>query len=189
MASTARHIVFPSPKDYLDLENDGEWRHEYVGGVIYAMAGGSEEHNLIVGNIVANFKLALPEHCRTFSLDMKVHINRTPDERYYYPDVFVTCSPTDSNRHSKSEPILVVEVLSPNTARVDRGEKLEAYKALPSLMEYALVAQDEPFLEIYRRRNEWKREEITPDAPIVFESINQTLTFAQVYRQVRLAQP
>ena len=142
MPSTARRIVFPDPREYLDAENDGEWRHEYIGGVIYTMAGGSEEHNLIAGNIFAHLKLSLPDRCRGFSQDMKVHISRAPDERYYYPDVFVTCLPTDRDRFSKSEPILVVEVLSPQTARVDRGEKFEGYKTLPSLMEYVLVSRE-----------------------------------------------
>ena len=184
MPIPAKRIVFPDPAEYLETENDGAWRHEYVNGVIYAMAGGTENHNLIAGNLAANLKLSLPDKCRTFSLDMKLHISKTPDEHYYYPDVFVTCSPTDRDRHSKSEPILIVEVLSPNTARTDRGEKFNAYKTMPSVMEYVLVAQDVCHLEIYRRRNDWRREDLAPEAPIVLESVGLTLTFAQLYRQV-----
>ena len=186
MPSQARRIVFPDPEAYLDWENDGEWRHEYVNGVVYAMAGGTENHNLIAGNIAANMKFLLPDRCRTFSLDMKLHIKKAPDEHYYYPDVFVTCSPTDRDRHSKSEPVIVVEVLSPNTTRADRGEKFQAYTSLQSLMEYVLVAQDVQHLEVYRRRNNWQREDIVPDAQIVLESIGLLLTFSQVYRQVEL---
>lgn len=184
MPSTAQRIVFPSPEEYLGRENDGEWRHEYVNGVIYAMAGDSENHNLIAGNIFAQLKLGVPEHCKVFSFDMKVHVSKPPEEIYYYPDVFVTCAESDRDRHSKSEPILVIEVLSPNTERTDRTEKLRAYRALPSLLEYVLVEQDFPLVEIRRKRSNWEREVLQPDAPIVLESVGQNLTFAQVYRQV-----
>ena len=184
MPATARRIVFPNPEEYLDRENDGEWRHEYVNGVIYAMAGGSENHNLIVGNLFANLKLGSPPRCRVFALDMKVQISKEPEERYYYPDVFVTCSETDRDRHAKSEPILIIEALSPGTERTDRIEKRDAYKLLPSLMEYVLVEQDFPFVEIYRRRSNWWREAVEPDTPVVLESVGLTLSFEQIYRQI-----
>ena len=184
MPATARRIVYPNPEEYLDRENDGEWRHEYVNGVIYAMAGGSENHNLIVGNLFANLKLGSPPRCRVFALDMKVQISKEPEERYYYPDVFVTCSETDRDRHAKSEPILIIEVLSPRTERTDRIEKRDAYKLLPSVMEYVLVEQDFPFVEIYRRRSNWWREAVEPDTPVVLESVGLTLSFEQIYRQI-----
>ena len=184
MSVATRRIVFPEPQEYLDRENDGEWRHEYVNGVIYAMAGGSENHNLIAGNLFANLKLGSPQQCRVFAFDMKVQISKAPEERYYYPDVFVTCSERDRDRHSKSEPVLIIEVLSPNTERTDRIEKRDAYKLLPSVMEYVLVEQDFPFVEIYRRRTNWEREAVGPGAPIVLESVGLSLRFEQVYRQV-----
>ena len=98
---------------------------------------------------------------------MKVQISKEPEERYYYPDVFVTCSETDRDRHAKSEPILIIEVLSPSTERTDRIEKRDAYKLLPSVMEYVLVEQDFPFVEIYRRRSNWWREVVEPDTRVV----------------------
>ena len=85
---------------------------------------------------------------------------------------------------SKSEPILIIEVLSPNTERTDRIEKRDAYKLLPSVMEYVLVDQDRPAVEIYRRRSNWWRELVEPDAAVVLESIGVTLSFEQIYRQV-----
>jgi Uma2 family endonuclease len=139
---------------------------------------------IILSPILSYLKLGLPKRCRVFSLDMKVYISKAPEEHYYYPDVFVTCSETDRDRHAKSEPILVIEVLSPNTARTDRGEKFNAYRLLPSLIEYVLVEQDFPLVEIYRKRSNWKREAVEPDAPIVLESVGQTLSFEQVYLQV-----
>ena len=184
MPSTAQRIVFPKPEEFLGTENDGEWRHEFVNGVIYAMAGGSESHNLIAGNIAANLKLALPLACRTFSLDMKLGVSTSQEEHYYYPDVFVTCSPTDQDRHVKVEPLLVIEVLSPNTARTDRGEKFAAYKLVASLIEYVLVEQDFQCIEIYRKRTNWQREIFEPGATIALESVGQTLTFEQIYRQI-----
>jgi Uma2 family endonuclease len=179
MPTTARRVVFPNPAEYLDRENDGDWRHEYVDGVIYATAGGTENHNLIVGNLLAHLKLGAPVRCRVFSLDMKLTIKGTARERFYYPDVFVTCSEADRDKHAKSEPSLVIEVLSPNTC-----EKLQAYRQIPSLLEYMLVQQDFPQVDIYRRRRNWECETLEPDSAITLGSIGVSLTFEQVYRQV-----
>ena len=151
------------------------------------MAAGSESHNLIAGNMLAHLKLGVPERCRVFSFDMKVHISKAPEEMYYYPDVFVTCAESDRHRHSKSDPVLVIEVLSPNTERTDRTEKRRAYLSLPSLEEYVLVEQDLPLVEILRRRSNWEREILQPDDPIVLESVGLQLTFTQIYRQVEFA--
>ena len=120
MPSTARRIVLPKPEQYLGAENDGECRHEFVRGAIHAMADVREGHGLIAGNTAANLKSALPITGRTFALDMKLDIGKSTDEHDYSPDVFVTCSQTDRDRHVKVEPLLVVEVLAPHTARTER---------------------------------------------------------------------
>ena len=158
MNSGARAFKLISSEDYLSQENDGTWRHEFVNGAVYAMSGASDQHNLIVGGSEGLIAGLVGKPCQTFSKDMKVKISNNEDIRYYYPDVFVSCDPNDRAKHWRERPVLIVEVLSPSTERYDRAEKFEAYKSIPSLLEYGLLSQDQIELELFRRRTNWQRE-------------------------------
>jgi Uma2 family endonuclease len=139
-----------SPEEYLSLEHENTIRHEYRRGLVYAMAGGSDDHSRIAINFltVINFHLRDGD-CRFFSGDVKVNY---ADAFFYYPDAFVTCDPRDnSDRYVKRYPKLIAEVLSPSTEKFDRGEKFEDYRQLESLEEYVLIAQDEMQVECRRR--------------------------------------
>jgi hypothetical protein len=86
MSLTARKLTRTSAAEYLAAENDGTWRHEFVNGAIYAMAGASARHNLIRGCLFATLYGRVGQGCRVFSGEMKLHIKDNADERYYYPD-------------------------------------------------------------------------------------------------------
>ena len=111
------------------------------------------------------------------------------DERYYYPDVFVSCDPNDREIYWCSTAVLVVEVLSPSTDRIDRFEKFEAYKRIPSLMEYGLLTQDAMELELFRRRTDWQREFYQRDNTVTFESVGLTINVSSLYRDVDFDDP
>ena len=178
-----------SVAEYLEGERDAAVRHEYVAGQAYAMAGASARHNRIAGNIFARLNERLDgAECEPFISDMKVRV--APD-LVYYPDVVVTCDPPGGNPYVRSEPSLVVEVLSPSTERADRHEKLAAYKNCPSVREYALVAQDRMLVELHRRVGEgWQAELFTEaDERCAFDSVGLTLTLADIYRNVRFDEP
>ena len=81
--------------EYFAGENDGSWRHEFVNGELFAMAGASERHNVIRLNIAGLLNALVPEPCRVFEGDMKLHVHDDVDQRFYYPDVFVSCGPND----------------------------------------------------------------------------------------------
>ncbi len=88
MASLPSHYF--SPEEYLSLERRAEFKSEYFDGVIYAMAGGSERHNLITGNLVTELNIRLRERpCRVYPSDMKVRMPNS--KRFFYPDVSVVC--------------------------------------------------------------------------------------------------
>jgi Uma2 family endonuclease len=189
MPQTARKFTHISAADYLAAENDGTWRHEFVNGAVYAMAGASDRHNLIRGNLAAILLGHVPEACQVFSAEMKLRIKSNVDERYYYPDIFVSCDPNDRERYTRDSAILVVEVLSPTTERIDRAEKFEAYKRVPSLVEYGLLSQDAIELELFRRRTDWRREFYQRDNTVTLESVSLTLSVSQLYRRVALEDP
>lgn len=166
-------------EEYLARERDGQIRHEYAAGRVFAMAGASEEHNRIVLNVASLILAAVRGGpCRVFASDMKVRVERV----FYYPDVFVTCDPTDGDRHFKERPAIVVEVLSDGTEAVDPGEKLYNYRRIGALDAYVLVSQEARRVEVYRRRadaNGWSYE--------VIEGENAVLTFARPALELPLA--
>ncbi len=174
-----------SVADYLAGERDGAVRHEYVSGQAYAMAGASARHNRIAGNIFARLNNHLDgADCEPFISDMKIRI--APD-LFYYPDVVVTCDAPGGDPYFRTEPRLVVEVLSPTTERTDRHEKMAAYKNCPSVEEYALVSQDAMMIELHRRSGDnWQVEIFTEaDDECAFASVGLTLKVSDIYRNVR----
>jgi Uma2 family endonuclease len=141
-----------SAADFLAWDATQTTRHEFVRGEVFAMAGAGERHVTVAGNVY----LALRQHlagtpCRTFITDMKLRVEAA--DAFFCPDVMVTCSPRDAEQsHVKSEPVLLVEVLSPATAAFDRGDKFAAYRSLASLREVLLVDPDLRRCDLFRRQ-------------------------------------
>jgi len=184
MADVAHSIPRMSAAEYLQMERQATQKHEFVNGIVYAMAGASREHDLIAGDGFAAILARLEPPCLAFTSDMKVRIRHASDECYYYPDISVTCSQLDNNRYELTQPSLIVEVLSRSTDDADRGYKFTDYKTLPSMQEYVLVHQERPRVEIYRRRTGWEKETYEPDAEIELESVRVTLPITAFYRRV-----
>jgi len=172
--------------EYLAHEKDSPVRHEYVDGQIYAMAGASDRHNRIALNLASR----LNDHlnggpCEVFIADMKVIVDPLV---YYYPDVVVACDPPGGDPYVRTQPHLIIEVVSPSTERIDRHEKWFAYRRVPSLLEYVLVLQDRMQVEVYRlqRDGEWTREIFAqPEEHVHFASVGFTLRVSAIYRNVR----
>jgi len=140
-------------EDYLALEHDSELKHEFDDGEIFAMAGGSPRHSALAFRISAAIENTRPSGCTGFQSDMRIRVLATG--RATYPDVSMVCGPIELDPDDRSgttitNPVLLVEVLSPSTEEVDRVSKWRDYQRIPSLQEYVLVNQ-EPRVEIYRR--------------------------------------
>ena len=182
-------LNFLTVEEYLKFEQDGEIRHEYVAGQIYAMTGSSREHNLIATNLISSLRPHLRGgSCRGFVSDMKVEI-QTRSQRadfFYYPDVVVTCDPQDRERYFLTSPCLVIEILSPSTQATDKREKRINYQTIESLQEYVLVSQDEIKVEVYRRddNGNWTVETLGKDDDLSLNSVGLTLTMADIYEDV-----
>lgn len=137
-------------------------KHEYIDGDVRAMAGASDKHELVAGNLFA----ALLQHlrgkgCRVFKSDMKVRLAYFEADVFFYPDVMVTCDPKDTHELYKEHPKLLIEVLSKDENR-DLIEKHAAYQGIDSLEEYAAIRPNLEKIEVilFRRANGWKRETI-----------------------------
>lgn len=171
-----------SVEDYLAAELDSSTRHEYVGGVVYAMAGGRNTHNLIAGNIFASLHARLRgSSCRPYNSDTKIRIRLPSHVRFYYPDLSVIFRPNPGRDTFQDEPAVIVEVLSRRTRRQDEGEKREAYLQIPSLSHYLLVEQEEPLIVCYRRTDQGFVRE-------TFDGMGASLPLARLETELVLAE-
>ena len=172
--------------EYLAIEPEGNVRHEFVDGELYAMTGMSRAHNAIVTRLSA----ALYSHlrgtpCRVAANDMKVVILEA--NRGYYPDLVVSCNDPaqEIDEYTESHPRLIVEVLSPSTEAIDRGRKRRDYQTLDSLQDYVLIAQSQPQVDVYRRTNDgWAHTAYRRDDRVWLASIDLSLPVAMIYENV-----
>lgn len=178
-------------EDYLDGELRSEIRHEYVAGSVFAMAGAGEAHNRISLNLAFHLRAATRgTPCGVFMSDMKVRVRS--HDAFYYPDVLLTCDPNDRQSLYKTEPCLVAEVLSPGTELTDRREKLIAYRSLPALKDYLLIAQDHHRVERYQRTADgtWQYDIIEDGTiSIACADLQLQVAMADLYEDVVLAAP
>lgn len=143
-----------TPEEYLQMETQSDIKHEYIAGEVYAMAGATDTHVTIALNMAVLLRSHLRgSGCRVYISDMKVKIEEK--NRFFYPDVMVTCEPQDrENSTYKEYPRLIIEVLSDSTEAFDRGDKFADYQTLPSLQEYVLINTKKARIECFRRTEE-----------------------------------
>ena len=185
MGQAAQKTVFTAA-DYLAWEPGQLYRHEFLDGDVFAMAGAEDRHVTVSMNVA----FALRQHlsgspCRTFMSDMRLHVAAV--KGYFYPDVLVTCSALDlTSAMVKSEPKLIVEVLSPTTAAYDRGLKFSHYRTLPSLQEYLLVDLDSRASDCYRKGSDglWVLHPFARGEAVELASCALTVTAAQLFAEV-----
>jgi Uma2 family endonuclease len=176
-------------REYLAREASALEKHEYVGGVAYAMAGAGERHNRIAGNLFVALRLAARgTRCGVYMADMKLRIG--DGTAFYYPDVMLSCEPAGPDTVFKEAPCLVAEVLSPSTAAIDTREKLHAYRAIPSLRYYLVVDADRVSLTYYVRADDgtWLEASLEPGEQLQVRcnEVSVDLTLPAVYEDTGL---
>ena len=183
MGEAALKLKPLSVDEYLQLEASSTTKHEFVDGQVYAFAGATDRHNLIVTNISGQLWLATRRGpCQVFSSAMKLQVKTDLLSRFYYPDVMVTCR-EEGDKLYRVAPVLLVEVMSPSTASTDRREKLLAYQGIPELRDYLIVSADERYLERYRRDDTegWWYHEYRRDGTIKLPYLGLELTLDDIY--------
>lgn len=176
-----------SVEDYLAGERVSPVKHEYLGGVVYAMAGATNAHNRIVTNsIVALGSRLRGRRCQVFNSDTKIRVRLPTHIRFYYSDVSVVCRPNPQTDSFQDEPVVIVEVLSRSSRRTDEGEKKDAYLAIPTLSVYVLLEQETPAAVVFRRTEQGFVREVYEglQAVVPLGEIGTELPLAEVYEGV-----
>lgn len=180
--ATELHEKLISVDEYLHDELVRDIKYELVDGAIYAMVGASANHERISGNVAAEFRSHLKKTpCESFSSDMKVKVG----SRFFYPDVLVDCHFDESKPYYTESPVIIVEVLSKSTRRMDETIKLMSYINIPSLQEYVLIEQDFVDIEVVRRSEGWQPRHYFLGDQVHFEAINLTLSVEEIYSRVK----
>ncbi len=164
---------------YLKLEEASETRHEFVAGRLYAMPGGTANHNLVTSNLhVALYAHLQGTPCRAFRENMKLRIRQFDDYRAFYPDVFVACNPEDKHPLFRDEPRVIVE-------------KLPLYRQLPAVEEILSVDSRRAGWTLFRRATDWAPETSAndPAARIALPSLDFGIALGDIYRDTGLLEP
>ena len=162
-------------------------KHEYFGGRVYARPDTTNRHNLIVVNVICALHRQLRgKTCRAWNSDTKIRIRLPNETRFYYPDASVIQRSNPQNDSFQDEPVVVIEVLSPESRRIDEGEKKDAYLTIPSLGVYILLEQETAAAVVFRRTENGFVREVHEgmDAVIPLGEVEATLPLAEAYEGV-----
>ena len=178
--------------EYLLIERQAHEKSEYDRGQIFAMAGASQQHEIIAGNCFGLLWQELTKRgCGVYKSDMKVRANHA--KRFSYPDVVAVCgeqSFADERRDVLLNPMVIIEVLSPSTAAYDQGDKAQDYRSILSLRDLLFVNQEESRIEHFARQDQttWQlASHCGLDASVELKSVGCTLKAADVYRGIVFA--
>jgi Uma2 family endonuclease len=172
-------------EQYLEIERQAETKSEFHDGQMFAMAGASPNHALLSGAILALLYPQMPPGCRVFSPDLRIKV--APAGLYTYPDCSVICGDLQYSGDQKdvvTNPLLIVEVLSPSTEDYDRGKKFELYRTIDSFREYLIVHQDRRHVEHYSKQDDgsWVlREHSGADGVVAIARLKAQISLGELY--------
>ncbi len=164
--------------EFLAFEGEGDRRYELVAGEIVAMAPATDMHSIIAGKAIASIGQRLKPPCKVMS-GAGISL---PWHAYYQADVAFTGSPVLNGQWGKSNPIVLIEILSPRTEAHDRGRKLFDYRHVPSIQEIVLIASDEKQVELWRRGPQfWTVTELSAEDVLRLDSIGCDIPVGALY--------
>jgi Uma2 family endonuclease len=178
-----------SVQEYLESEEDSPVKREYLGGRVYARPEERNLHHRIAGNILGSLYQRLRGRaCEVWNSDTKVRIHCPTHDVFYYPDASVVCEPNSGHDSYHDRPVIVFEVLSRKTRRIDGVEKKEAYLAAPTLQVYAMVEQETAKVVAFRRTGEEFIGEVYEglEAVLPLSGTGIELPLAEIYADLQL---
>ncbi|GAC1629608.1 MAG: Uma2 family endonuclease [Ktedonobacteraceae bacterium] len=185
-------------EQYLALDDNTDGLYEYWHGLVIMlrppsaayseraivdMVGGSPTHAALSARLASLLDQGLPQDgsCVVYSSDVKLKL---AEDHYVHPDVTVSCM--EPGEGVLTHPTVLIEILSPNTEKRDRGAKLKSYKDLPSVQEYMLIGSEEKEIVVYRRENDWRPYHYNEGDIVELTSLGVSFPFDAVYRRIRL---
>lgn len=177
--------------EYLDIDASSEERFEFFDGEIFSMSGVSDAHDRIESNLHVSLTFALRgKSCRVFLANMRLKVPAVVP--YRYADASALCGTakfeTIGGVDVLTNPMLIVEVLSPSTENYDSVEKFTQYKSIKSFCEYILIAQDRPHVTqlIRQSKNRWLHTEYNSlEESLHLESVDCILSMDELYQDVK----
>ena len=179
-----------SAEEYLALDRAADFKSEYVAGEIFAMVGATPRHVLIAGNTARELGNQLKDtDCQVYSSDLRIQAE--VGNAYHYPDVAVVCGRPgylDGRKDTVTNPLVIIEVLSPATRNYDRGDKFASYRRLASLRDYILIDQEACHVEHFVRKDSgWEFSEIDDcQGSLVVSALGIAIPLAEIYAKVEL---
>jgi Uma2 family endonuclease len=177
--------------DYIAGEETSGVKHEFIGGLVFAMDGFSNQHNTIGLNSLGSLHFQFRgKPCQGFNSSTKIRIEFPDHTRFYYPDAMVVCKSNPLTDHFQDQPVVVIEVLSDSTRRADLGEKRDAYLMLPSLKVLIFVESERPSVSLHRRKSGGGfaiEHHVGLDAVIPLPEIDASLALADLYDRAEFA--
>ena len=187
MAAISIQSALMTVEEFLDAEPHFDVRHEYLGGMVYAMAGASTPHNEISSNLGGILYTQLRgKPCKAFGADMKVKLNRAGDPYFYYPDAMIVCNRAGLGASWCERPTVIFEIISESTRSTDEREKHSAYLSIPGLAAYVLIEQSEKRVVIeHRVETGWNREVVEgPGAMVKLAAVGVEFSLEELYDRV-----
>jgi Uma2 family endonuclease len=188
--TAAKQIQLVSVDDYLAGELASDVKHEYAGGYVYAMAGARNAHNKVAVAFVSVMHATLRGRpCQPFNSDTKVRVRMPTHTRFYYPDGMVVCEPNPDGDTFQDRPVVIAEVVSEATRRIDEGEKRDAYLTIPTLASYLLIETDRPRVAVHERTDDGFVARLYEglDAAVPLQAINIELSLTDLYERIDFA--
>jgi len=179
--------AYISPEDYLVREEQAVRKHEYVDGRIYLRGDCPNGHNRIAGNFLARLYGRLRgTPFEVWNSNTKVRIRLPTHTRFYYPDGIVVRNSNGPDDVYQDWPVVVAEVLSPSTRRIDSCEKRDGYLMIPTLTDYLLIDWREPVVEVYHRTTSGFVRMVVNgiESSIPLDSLGTTLPLAELYERI-----
>jgi Uma2 family endonuclease len=178
-----------TPEEYLELEENAEYKNEYIDGAIIPMTGGTTNHNKIAGNFYKKFPLTIKgQDYEIYIGDVKLWI---PHFRIYtYPDVIVVKDKpiyAGTGTTTITNPLLIVEVLSNSSKNYDKTDKFKYYRSIPEFQEYIMIDQYSFAVEQFAKKavGQWIFQEYEgAEAILVLDSIDFQIAFRDIYERV-----
>lgn len=181
-----------TPEEYFEIEKYAKYKSEYYRGEIFAMSGGTLNHNRITLNIAGALNAAFSiKPCEAFASDLRIQIDK--DKHYTYPDVTVVCGKlelAEGHKDMITNPIVIIEVLSDSTKDYDRGTKFTAYRNIKTLRDYILIDQESVHIEYFFKEEDgtWRlKEYFNIEKAILLKSIQIEIPIIEIYDRVFLS--